>query len=76
MLTANVLFSVQGVTIKPLVERIKIKTAHKGKPTLNESIHSTVSDEGLCRLLANGVILPLILMVTMYSCHHTVMTVM
>ena len=33
----------QGITIKPLVRLIKVKTAVESKPSLNEVIHGTVS---------------------------------
>lgn len=35
--------SFQGITIKPLVRLIKVKTAVESKPSLNEVIHGTVS---------------------------------
>lgn len=34
---------VQGMTIKPLVELLKVKRANKTKPTMNERIHTRVS---------------------------------
>lgn len=33
---------VQGMTIKPLVELLKVKKANKTKPTMNERIHTRV----------------------------------
>ena len=35
--------SIQGITIKPLVRLIKVKTATESKPSMNEVIHGTVS---------------------------------
>lgn len=35
---------VQGMTIKPLVELLKVKRANKTKPTMNERIHTRVMD--------------------------------
>ncbi|XP_025836783.1 probable Na(+)/H(+) antiporter nhx-9 [Agrilus planipennis] len=34
----------QGITIKPLVKVLKVKTAEKRKPTMNERIHEKVMD--------------------------------
>ncbi len=33
----------KGTSIKPLVKRIKVRTADEHKPTMNEAIHGTVS---------------------------------
>ncbi|CAG7716525.1 unnamed protein product [Allacma fusca] len=35
---------VQGITIKPLVQWLKVKRAHKRKPTMNERIHERLFD--------------------------------
>lgn len=44
--TILVLFTVfiQGITIKPLVKLIKVRTASVRKPTMNEVIHKTTID--------------------------------
>lgn len=34
---------IQGITIKPLVKILNVKTAEKRKPTMNERIHERVS---------------------------------
>lgn len=34
----------QGITIRPLVELLKVKKANKRKPTMNERIHEKVID--------------------------------
>ena len=39
----SLLLSIQGITIKPLVKLVKVRTATDKKPTMNEVIHTTVS---------------------------------
>lgn len=39
---------IQGITIKPLVKILNVKTAEKRKPTMNERIHERVSKIVLC----------------------------
>lgn len=34
---------IQGITIKPLVKILNVKTAEKRKPTMNERIHERVN---------------------------------
>lgn len=34
---------IQGITIKPLVKMLNVKTAEKRKPTMNERIHERVN---------------------------------
>lgn len=38
---------IQGISIKPLVKILNVKTAEKRKPTMNERIHERVRDENL-----------------------------
>lgn len=41
----------QGMTIKPLVELLNVKRADKRKPTMNERIHTRVSEGVACSFL-------------------------
>ncbi|XP_060520651.1 sodium/hydrogen exchanger 3 isoform X2 [Cylas formicarius] len=41
---------IQGITIKPLVKILNVKTAEKRKPTMNERIHERLMDHGMAAI--------------------------
>ncbi|XP_065162371.1 sodium/hydrogen exchanger 3 isoform X14 [Atheta coriaria] len=41
---------IQGITIKPLVKILNVKTAEKRKPTMNERIHERLMDHTMCAI--------------------------
>jgi NhaP-type Na+/H+ or K+/H+ antiporter len=40
----------QGITIKPLVKILNVKTAEKRKPTMNERIHERLMDHAMAAI--------------------------